>query len=209
MARGRVRKRAALGTAVLAVGVGTALAAGLVTRGGADDAAWRGSTPPARILLPAFTLGDDAGNRVSSGDLRGKVVAVTFLDTQCRAACPVIAGQVGAALSLLSRSERRDVVALAISADPVEDTQGAVAAFLRRHRVRGRLHYLVGSEPELRPVWSAFDVLPATDTGDDDVHSAPVRIYDRAGVWVSTQHVGVDLTPENLAHDLRLALRSS
>jgi hypothetical protein len=32
-----------------------------------------------------------------------------------------------------------------------------------------------------------------------------VRIYDRDGEWVATQHAGADLSPQNLAHDLRLA----
>jgi cytochrome oxidase Cu insertion factor (SCO1/SenC/PrrC family) len=40
-------------------------------------------------------------------------------------------------------------------------------------------------------------VNPATD----------VRIFDRNGIWVTTQRLGVDLTPANLAHDIRVALR--
>jgi hypothetical protein len=37
------------------------------------------------------------------------------------------------------------------------------------------------------------------------MHSAPVRVYDAEGRWRSTLNAGVDLTPANLAHDLRLA----
>jgi copper oxidase (laccase) domain-containing protein len=37
------------------------------------------------------------------------------------------------------------------------------------------------------------------------VHSAPVRIYDRRGRWVSTLHAGVESTATNLVHDLRQA----
>jgi hypothetical protein len=81
-----------------------------------------------------------------------------------------------------------------------------VRSFLRRHRVAGILRYLVGTESELRPVWDAFHVLPSVDTGDDEIHSAPVRLFDREGVWVATLHAGVDLTPANLAHDVRVAL---
>ena len=32
----------------------------------------------------------------------------------------------------------------------------------------------------MRPVWHAFGVLPAVDTGNDDVHSADVRVFDGA-----------------------------
>jgi cytochrome oxidase Cu insertion factor (SCO1/SenC/PrrC family) len=70
------------------------------------------------------------------------------------------------------------------------------------------LDWLVGSVKEMRPVWKAFAVLPATDTGSDDAHSSGVRVFDRRGVWVSDLSVGVDLTPANLAHDIRAALRA-
>lgn len=35
------------------------------------------------------------------------------------------------------------------------------------------------------------------------------RIFDRQGTWVTTLHPGADLTPANLAHDVRVALRGS
>jgi protein SCO1/2 len=167
---------------------------------------FRGSSPPEGIGLPDFTLHEHSGAVTQSDDLRGKVVLVTFLDTQCSEACPVIAGQIGIALQGLMGDERRRVVALAISSDPAEDTPASVRAFLRLHRVEGELRYLVGSEKELRPVWDAFHVLPSADTGDDELHSAPVRIFAPDGDWVSTLHAGADLTPENLAHDIRAAL---
>jgi hypothetical protein len=45
------------------------------------------------------------------------------------------------------------------------------------------------------------------DTGSDSIHSAPVRIYDPSRTSVSSLHAGVDLTPTNLAADIRTALR--
>jgi hypothetical protein len=46
-------------------------------------------------------------------------------------------------------------------------------------------------------------------TAKADFHSADVRVYDRTGRWVSTLHAGVDLTPQNLAHDIKTALERS
>jgi protein SCO1/2 len=168
----------------------------------------RGSQPPARIELPKFSLRDDAGRPVSSDDLIGKALVVTFLDTKCRESCPIIADQIRQALARLSPADRLDTVALAISVQPVVDTPTAIRDFLRRHRVQGALRYLAGSEAQLRPVWNAFQVLPALDSGSSDIHSAPVRIYDRGGVWISTQSAGADLTPANLAHDVGVALKT-
>lgn len=166
---------------------------------------FRGSAPPVRIELPSFSLHDHEGRPLSDGDVRGKVVLVTFLETQCTEACPIIAGQIREALATLGATERDGTVAIAISTHPGDDTPESVREFLGRHRVTGDLRYLIGTEAELRPVWQAFAVLPALDTGDPNTHSAPVRVFDRDGVWVSTLHSGVDLTPEALAHDVRSA----
>jgi cytochrome oxidase Cu insertion factor (SCO1/SenC/PrrC family) len=168
----------------------------------------RGSQPPARIELPRFSLRDEQGRVVSSDDLAGKAVVVTFLDTKCRESCPIIADQIREALTQLSPGERASTVALAISVQPAVDRPASVRSFLRRHRVAGSLRYLAGSEATLRPVWNAFQVLPAVDSGSSDIHSAPVRVYDRAGVWISTQAAGADLTPANLAHDVGVALET-
>jgi protein SCO1/2 len=171
--------------------------------------AYRGSEPPAGLRLPRFSLREASGARVESTDVRGRVVVVTFLETKCREACPVIADQIGAGLDLLGAGERRLVYAVAIGTHPGDDSPRNVRIFLRRHRVENDLHYLIGSERQLRPVWSAFKVLPALDSGDADTHSAPVRIFDREGRWVSTLHPGVDLTPANLVHDIRTAVDAS
>jgi len=52
---------------------------------GPSPGAYRGSEPPAGIRLPAFALRDYRGDVVRTSALRGKVVLVTFLDTD--AAC--------------------------------------------------------------------------------------------------------------------------
>ena len=174
----------------------------LLRNSGASASPFRGSRPPAGISLPSFELSDYTGERVRSRDLRGKVVLVTFLETKCKEACPIIATQLGEGLDLLDPDERDGVEAIAISVHPDDDTPANVRRFLRAHRVEGELHYLIGSEDDLRPVWSAFQILPALDTGDANTHSASVQVYDRSGEWVSTLHTSVDLTPGNLAHDV-------
>jgi protein SCO1 len=193
--------------AAAAVAVAVAVAVAFIAFGGDEaEGSYRGSTPPDGVHLPEVALRDDSGRLVDTSQLDGKVAVVTFLDTQCTESCPLIASHVGLALRSLSEDERRRVVALAVSVDPGEDTPQAVRTFLERHRARGVLHYLVAPEAELRPVWEAFGVLSSADSGSDDLHSAPVRIYDRDGIWVTTLRAGADLTPQNLAHDLEVAL---
>jgi protein SCO1 len=185
-----------------------AIPAALLLTRGHDGPDFRGSTPPAAIGLPVFALEDDEGREVRSPELRGKAVAVTFLDSRCTDACPIIAAQIGEAVRTLGK-ERADFEAMAITTDPVHDTPAAIDTFLRRFRAKGQLRYLDGTVGELRPLWSAFSVVAAYDTGQANMHSAPVRIYDGNGRWRSTLSPGVDLTPANLVHDLREARDAS
>jgi protein SCO1/2 len=199
---------------VLAAGV-VGAAIGLGARGGdgakplgSSQGPYRGSEPPGEMRLPPFSLRDHTGEVLHARDLGGKVVLLTFLDSQCEDACPVIAREVALTIDSLTAAEREKVEAVAISTDPAEDTPRSIRAFLARQRALGRLRFLDGKERELRSLWSRLAVLSSLESGRDNLHSAPVRVYDGRGVWVATQHAGVDLSPRNLAHDIRLALRS-
>ena len=196
-----------LAVALAALVGALAIPVGLLVSRGGGEADFRGSEPPDGLTLPAFDLRDDRGVTVRSADLRGKALAVTFLDARCTEACPIIAAQVAQAVRGLG-SERRNIEAVAISVDPVRDTPQRIDEFLRRYRAKGTLRYLDGTVDELRPVWKSFAIAAAYDTGDANMHSAPVRVYDGNGRWRSSLHPGVDLTAPNLAHDLREALTS-
>ncbi len=202
-----MRSRALLIAPVVGVLVLLGLASAVLLRGGeAKRSDYRGSPPPPGIRLPEFVLRSYTGRLVARDDLEDKVVVVTFLETNCREACPIIAGEIARTVDRLTAAERERSAFLAISTHPVDDTTASVRAFLRKHHAERKLDYLIGTEQELRPVWERFKILSALDSGDADTHSASVRVFDRTGVWVATLHAGVDLAPANLAHDVATAL---
>jgi len=204
----RAKARVAGAVVALAVAAATFVAVVSLTAGKDDRASYRGSPPPPGIMLGQFELRDYTGVQLSSDDLEGKVVLLTFLESRCKEACPIIASQVARAIERLTGEQRNQVVAIAISTHPTDDTPAHVRALLRAQHAEGKLRYLVGSEPELRPVWRRFGVLSALDSGDADTHSASVHVYDRSGEWVASLHPGIDLTPANLVHDVGVALQS-
>ena len=197
--------RVALLVAALLAALGVVLGFVLARDGGEAD--FRGSQPPEGLSMPAFEVELESGGVLRSDELRGEAVAVTFLDTQCTEACPVAAAQIGEAMRLLD-DDRDRVVALAFSVDPENDTERSIRGFLSRYRANGLIRYVDAPVEDLRPVWSGFQIQPSVDTGDSDLHSVPVRVYDTEGRWRSTLHPGVDLTPANLAHDLEAALNT-
>jgi len=157
---------------------------------------FEGATLPKNLAAPDFELADQDGKRVSMRDLRGKPVIVTFLYTNCEETCPSQAQQVRATLDELGE----DVPALAVAVDPPNDTPDSARAFLAEQKLTGRMRFLLGERAELESVWRGFAVQPQRE---DLEHTARLVLVDPKGV----QRVSFPLdqiTPERLAHDLRL-----
>jgi len=197
--------------AVAAVGAGVG-ALRSTSRSGASPQAqpgaglYRGSEPPPGLRIADVTLHSYRRGTVTLRAQEGKIVVLAFLDSKCTDTCPIIAAVIGRTWPLLTPSDKAQVRVYAISVNPLVDTPASVHSFLAARRASAAIDWLVGPIRTMRPVWHAFGVLPATETGNNDLHSADVRVFDRRGIWVSTQHAGVDLSPGNLAHDIRLAL---
>jgi protein SCO1/2 len=152
-----------------------------------------------------FALQDQDGKLVTLRGLRGRVVVISPMYSTCEETCPLAAQQIRGALDDLSDAERRQITALALSVDPANDSADSAKRFLVTRRVSGYLDYLLGSQQELRPVWREYGFSPQTRKLE---HNSYVVLIDRRG----RQRVGfpVDfLTPEALAHDLRVLLRES
>jgi protein SCO1/2 len=149
---------------------------------------------------PGFTLADLTGGdrTVSLSQYRGQVVVLAFLYSTCGAPCVVIAQQIRGALDELAHP----VPVLLVSADPAADTPARVRSFLAQVSLTGRAQWLTGSLAELRAVWHAYGIIPASVGAAAFANSASVFLLDRAGrervLFQSEQ-----LTPEGLAHDIR------
>lgn len=166
-----------------------------------------GSNPPGRIVAPDFQLVSYRGRVVRMSAQRGKVVVLTFLDTDCHDQCPVIASILGRGMPKLRPALRAHSEAIAVSVNPRVDTKKSISVFLAQRHAFRALDFLVGSLPKLRSVWTAYHILPAIDTGNNDIHSADVMIFNRHGRWVSSLNEGLDLTTSSLAHDIAAAYR--
>jgi protein SCO1 len=159
-----------------------------------------GSIRP-RAPAAAFTLPDQDGHDVRVASLRGGPVVVTFMYTTCRNDCPTMTQQIRGALDDLGH----DVPVLAISVDPAHDTPARAQAFLAKQQMTGRMHFLLGSEPQLQRVWRMFGIQPQ---GSGLEHTASVVLLDAGGV--ARVSFPVDhLTPEGVTHDLRVLQREA
>src|SRR4051794_35631279 len=71
---------------------------------------------------PLFTLTSQDGAQISLADLRGKVVAVTFIFTLCTATCPVLTPMMSLVQDQLGSDFGSKVVFVSITIDPERDT---------------------------------------------------------------------------------------
>jgi protein SCO1/2 len=160
-----------------------------------------GAALPAGVRAPGFSLRDQAGARVSLPEYHGQVVVVAFLYSSCDSPCVVIAQQIRGALDEL----QMPVLVLVVSADPAGDTPASVKRFLRGVSLSGRVRWLSGSRAQLRPIWRAFRVAPASAGRAAFARSASVFLIDRGGLERVIFQLE-QLTPEALSHDLRKLL---
>lgn len=172
----------------------------------AEASLYRGSIPPPGIRAPNFTLSEYRGKRVTMSKLRGRVVVLSFVDSKCTQKCPIVTSVLAQTMKQLPARARDQVVALLMSVDPKVDTDSSIERFLARRDALD-LSYLVAPAHVMRPIWKAYGILAAADTGNADLHSSDVRVFNQKGIWVSTQHAGVDLTAKNLRHDTLQALK--
>lgn len=156
----------------------------------------RPESPPAR-----FALRDQDGKLIKASALRGQPVIVAFMYTTCQNECPTIAQQIRGALDRLGS----DVPVVAVSVDPANDTPASAKRFLAAQRLGGRMNFLLGSEQTLQPVWREFGIEPQVAGRE---HTATVVLLDAGG----HQRIGFplsELTPEGIAHDVRVLEREA
>jgi cytochrome oxidase Cu insertion factor (SCO1/SenC/PrrC family) len=141
--------------------------------------------PPtlANAPAPTFTLTDQHGRTVSLSSLRGKAVALTFLDPVCTVDCPIIAQEFRQADAMLGGSARQ-VDFVAVVANPIYNSLAATQAFDRQEGLAGIPNwlYLTGSTVQLEKVWSSYGVqVSVTPAGSMVDHSDVAFVIDPRG----------------------------
>jgi cytochrome oxidase Cu insertion factor (SCO1/SenC/PrrC family) len=135
------------------------------------------------IPAPAFRLVDQADRPVSLSDLRGRTVALTFLDPVCTSDCPFIAQEFRQANMLLGSDSDRVVFVAVVTNEDYRST-AFTKAFDRQEGLDHMKNwlYLTGSLSALERVWDDYgivaDVAPA---GAMIAHSELAYLIDSRG----------------------------
>jgi protein SCO1 len=190
------------GVAVLVIGGNsTRQATGATTAHGEFRA--EGTFSPA-APAPPLALRNYLGKPVNIASYRGKAVLVTFLYTNCPDVCPLITASLHSTLELMGPAKSSRVQIIAVSVDPRGDTPAAVAAFLARHKMTGRMQYLIGSAHELAPVWKAWGVGSERDVQQPQFVNHSGLVYGISASGRRTTVYASNFIPAELAHDVPL-----
>jgi len=125
---------------------------------------------------PDFELLDQDGKIVRLSDLRGRVVALTFLYTSCPDVCPIVAQLFAQTRDRLGEANKK-VVFTAISVDPERDTVEQVSKYLRAQGLEGKLLFLTGDRPSLEAAWAAYHIGVVKEPAATTTTGAPGFYY--------------------------------
>jgi protein SCO1/2 len=205
-----LRRLATLGAATLVISTVTSGCGGRSSSGSTaagDGSALGGTTLTPVKAAPGLALRNYLGDQVSLDRYGGKAVLVTFLYTHCIDVCPVIAAKLRVVLQQLGPEVRR-VQVIAVSVDPRGDTRKTVAAFLKIHRLTGRIKYLIGSAAQLAPVWSAWHVAATRDPTNHKLVTHSSVTYGVSATGKLMTLYGPSFQPAQIVHDIPSLRRS-
>jgi protein SCO1/2 len=190
------------GIALLTLGGSSGTSGKAATAGQVHFQAAEVLTPPA--ATPPLSLKNYLGQRVNIDSYKGKAVLVTFLYTNCPDVCPLIASNLRVAQNLMGPKTAAKAEVIAVSVDPTGDTPKAVARFLARHEMTGRMQYLVGSAHELAKVWKAWGVGSEKDAKQPQFVNHSGLIYGITGSGKRLTIYASNFQPSEIAHDVPL-----
>jgi protein SCO1/2 len=153
---------------------------------------------------PPLTLKNYLGQPVNLASYRGKAVLVTFIYTHCPDICPLITSNLRVAQNLMGTKTASKAEIIAVSVDSKGDTPKAIASFLARHEMTGRMQYLVGSTHELAKVWKAWGVGSERDAKQPEFINHSGLIYGVTGSGKRLSIYAADFKPAEIAHDVPL-----
>ena len=158
---------------------------------------------------PEFTLTTQDGARLSLGDLRGKVVALTFIYTGCADTCPLLTAKMATLQAKLGSDFGPKVFFASVTVDPERDTPDVLKRYARTHRANlAGWAFLTGTPDEIGDVGRRYGIYAKKASRGDVDHTFLTSLIDRAGT-LRAQYVGVRFNPDELLGDVRSLLREA
>ncbi len=128
---------------------------------------------------PDLRLVNQFGQQMSLSQFRGKVVMLSFEDSECTTVCPLTTQSMVLAKELLGKAGS-SVQLLGVDANPDAIKVANVMDYSRVHGMVNQWDFLTGSLAQLKSAWKAYNVDVQIESGQID-HTPALYIIDQQG----------------------------
>lgn len=172
---------------VLAMCVCAALTAVNVAPAGAQNAQWGAN------YFPNVTLTTQHGQKVRFYDdlVKGKIVAVNFIYTSCKYACPLETARLAQVQRLLGDRMGRDVFFYSITIDPAYDTPAVLKEYAAKFDAGPGWLFLTGRQEDIDLLNRKLGLYSEPNPSNPDGHTPHLLVGNEVtGQWI--RNSGVD-----------------
>lgn len=152
---------------------------------------------------PEFTLTKQDGKRLALKELRGKVLAITFIFASCADTCPLLTAKMAGIQDRLGADFGKKVHFVSITVDAERDTPEVLKQYAEGHKANpAGWAFLTGMSAEIREVAKRYGIYyKKTPRGDVD-HTFLTSLVDQSGI-LRVQYMGVKFNPDEMLRDLQ------
>jgi protein SCO1/2 len=158
---------------------------------------------------PEFTLTNQEGKRLALRDLRGKVLAITFIFASCVDTCPLLTAKMVGIQNKLGAAFGPQVNFLSITVDPERDTPEILKRYAEAHKTNSAgWAFLTGTPAEIRDVAKRYGIYYKKNSRGDVDHTFLTSLVDQKGT-LRVQYMGVKFNPDEMLRDLRSLVKEA
>ena len=151
---------------------------------------------------PPFTLTSQDGKPVALADLRGKVLAVTFIYTGCPDICPLMTQKMVDVQNALGAKFGTKIDFVSITLDPENDTPAVLKDYAQSWGAKPNgWMFLTGSPAAIRDVTRRYGVYFAKKKDGSVDHTQLTTLVDADG-QMRVQYIGWRFNADEFRHDL-------
>ena len=181
-----MRKRKPFHFAGLMLGAGLFWATGVLCQESRDQERLSKIGP-----APEFTLTNQDGKRVALKDLRGKVLAITFIFASCTDTCPVLTAKMVALQNRLGADFGAKVYFVSITVDPERDSPGVLKRYGEAYKANpAGWAFLTGTAAEIREVTKRYGIYYKKMPRGDVDHTFLTSLVDGSGTLRGSVAIG-------------------
>jgi protein SCO1 len=158
---------------------------------------------------PEFMLTKQDGKRLALKELRGKVLAITFIYASCTDTCPLLTAKMAGIQDRLGSDFGAKVFFLSITVDAERDTPDVLKRYAEAYKANpAGWAFLTGTAAEIRDVTKRYGIYYKKMPSGDVDHTFLTSLVDRKGM-LRVQYMGVKFNPDEMLRDIQSLVRET